>query len=423
MSRRAWFFVLGIIAIGAVLSLLVFMNSVPGLPDWAALCVLGAFATWSQLGRSVFKGRSREDVSISASPLLVFLAAGVFLLPPWQFVVLVLFPHAVEWVIERYRGSLSLSAWYIQAFNIANHVCCGFAARAGEFFVSANLPAGEFPTAAAALSAILLYLMLNHVLIAFAVVLARGVSWNVNGMLEWDTLMPNLLLLVMGYSLALLWEQSPWLILFGLAPVVLIRQALAVPQLRKEAQFDAKTGLYNAAHFSRLFRREMERAGRFAHPLSLIMVDLDLLRNVNNTYGHLAGDTVLACIGQIIRQVLRKYDIAGRFGGEEFTVVLAETRQDAALVVAQRLRQTIAATPITVRTNAQPIHVTASFGVASFPADATEPDDLIHQADVAVYQAKLQGRNCVVCFEDVPPSARLEIPGAEARTTRGQILP
>jgi diguanylate cyclase (GGDEF)-like protein/putative nucleotidyltransferase with HDIG domain len=186
-----------------------------------------------------------------------------------------------------------------------------------------------------------------------------------------------------------------------------------VPQLEKEANTDAKTSLWNTRHFNQLFAAELERAKRFGRPLSVIMADLDLLRNINNTYGHLAGDTVLTGIGQLIRQTVREYDIPSRFGGEEFCIVLLEAGQAEALAFAERLRHAVEAAAFGVPTSSAPIHVTMSLGIASFPQDGATPTDLTHEADVAVYQAKLRGRNRVVCAADVPHSAKLENAPAE----------
>ncbi|MBI5302781.1 MAG: diguanylate cyclase [Chloroflexi bacterium] len=330
--------------------------------------------------------------------------------------MLVFIPHIIEWIKARVQNSTSLRAWYIQPFNIANHICCGLVAQQIYQFSPALFSTDIAPARPiAALVALIVYVTLNQLLVGLAVVLARGSTWKNTGMLQWNTLMPDFMLLCLGYPLALLWEQNPWYSLFALSPLLLIQRALSVPQLQKEARVDAKTGLWNAAHFSRLFTLEMERAIRFARPLSVIMSDLDLLRNVNNTYGHLAGDTVLASISQVIRQIVREYDIAGRFGGEEFIVALPETEHAEAIAIAERLRENIAKTAIPVSTSPTPIYVTMSFGIASYPADATNTKELIHQADIAVYQAKLKGRNCVVSITDVPRSIRLENMSSENR--------
>ena len=152
----------------------------------------------------------------------------------------------------------------------------------------------------------------------------------------------------------------------------------------------------------------MKRTKRFNRPLALIMADLDLLRNINNTYGHLAGDTVLAGIARLIQQSLREYDMAGRFGGEEFILALPETDRASAYALAERLRKAIEKERFTVSTSPTPIGVTMSMGIACYPDDAIDMKTLVHEADVAVYHAKLSGRNCVVNVTEVPRSIRLE---------------
>ena len=126
-----------------------------------------------------------------------------------------------------------------------------------------------------------------------------------------------------------------------------------------------------------------------------MMCDLDLLRDINNDHGHLAGDAVLRGIADVFREELRHYDIPARFGGEEFSILLPETGAVQAVEIAERIRRSFAARRFEVETSTDPIRATVSIGVAEFPAAATGADALIHEADLAVYRAKLQGRNRV----------------------------
>src|SRR5881296_695392 len=174
--------------------------------------------------------------------------------------------------------------------------------------------------------------------------------------------------------------MNPWLIPFVVAPLVLIHRSLSVPQLQAEARVDPKTGLFNARHFAAALAEELGRAQRFERPMSLIMADLDLLRNINNTYGHLAGDAVLTGIADILRRHVRDYDVAARFGGEEFAIVLPETSLREAWRIAERIREATATTPIWAESVRQHVTVTLSLGVASFPAHGSDPDDLLHHA-------------------------------------------
>lgn len=403
MSRRAWANLWFVLLASAVLAGL----TLPGLAlspsQWLTFGALTVLATLAQLFEAEAPGFQ------AYYPTLVLIFAGVLLLPPFLFVLLVIIPHLVEWAHKRLIHSPRLRAWYVQPFNIAMHIIAASAARWIYTLVDADFsllhsPKGLLVITAAAST----YVVVNHVLAGLFLVLARGVTWRESGILGVENLLTDFILLCLGFLIAVHWTQSPWLVLPALAPLALIYRALSVPRLKQEAQTDPKTGLWNARHFTTLFTAELERARRFSRPLALIIADLDLLRNINNTYGHLAGDTVLAGIGQIIRQTIREYDIAGRFGGEEFAIVLPEVGLTEARVIAERLRRAVEKALFEVTTSATPVKATMSLGVACSPIDAIGLLDLIHEADIAVYQAKLKGRNCVVCAADIPSATKLK---------------
>ena len=188
-----------------------------------------------------------------------------------------------------------------------------------------------------------------------------------------------------------------------------------MPALQLEARVDPKTGLFNTRHFAAALAEELTRAQRFERPLSLMMLDLDLLRDINNKFGHLAGDAVLRGVADVLRRELRQYDIPARFGGEEFSIVLPETAPEQALEIAERIRRALSASRFEVETSTDPISATISIGVASYPADGQGAEELIHQADLAVYSAKLQGRNRAVAAS----SESSLLAGAHARAARG----
>jgi two-component system, cell cycle response regulator len=174
---------------------------------------------------------------------------------------------------------------------------------------------------------------------------------------------------------------------------------------------DGLTGLANHRQFQEVLRKEFSRAQRFSDPLSLIMIDLDHFKTVNDRFGHLFGDQVLREAGQLLKSDLRDMDLCARYGGEEFAAVLPKTMMTGALTVAERMltklnqhRFEAANGP---RTEAQPggspgptqVKVTASFGVASYPSkDVTTPDLLIQFADEALYRAKRQ-RNAICVYQ------------------------
>lgn len=403
MSHRAWAFISGILIAGLSLSILGLSEFNPAIASWTAFLVLTALATLANF----FQAEAPYHQLYSVN--LVFVFAAVLLLDPFLFALLVILSHGIGWVKERLTKSPYLRNWYLQPFNMSVHLISGFAARAVFIWVNGSMFI-FIPelTVAALAAAVVVYTAINHLAVGMAISLARGISMSKSGVLARESLQMDAVLLILGATVSVMWSVHPLLILLALSPLVLIYQVLKIPQLKQQAFTDEKTGLWNSRHFAKLLIAETERARRFNRPLAFLMADLDLLRNINNTYGHLAGDAVLASIGQIIRTNLRDYDIAGRFGGEEFAIALPETNLAQARAIAERIREAVQATRFEASTCPTPIRATMSLGVACFTEDATNTTALIHEADVAVYQAKLMGRNRVVCASEVPHSMRFD---------------
>jgi diguanylate cyclase (GGDEF)-like protein len=164
--------------------------------------------------------------------------------------------------------------------------------------------------------------------------------------------------------------------------------------LRQQATHDPLTGLWNRYALLEALQREQSRAAREGTPLAVIMVDLDHFKRVNDTYGHLAGDSVLREAAVRMQSVVRAYDQVGRYGGEEFLIVLPGTTAANAAQLAERLRVSIGGEPM-LADGIHRIGVTASFGVSACEGAAIEPCALIRLADEALYRAKERGRNCV----------------------------
>src|SRR5438034_1051374 len=306
--------------------------------------------------------------------------------------------HLPEWLKLRYR-------WYLQTFNICIFVLASMAVWfvARELFLHSNLVDNTaLRLATAGLIACVVFVTINHLLLAVMLHFARGHTLKETGLFDVENLSTDLVLAALGVATYAFWESNQWLIPFAVAPLVLVHRSLAVPQLQAEARVDPKTGLFNARHFATALSEEIGRARRFERPMSLIMADLDLLRDINNTYGHLAGDAVLKGIAEVFRAQLRHYDVPARFGGEEFSILLPETPPEQALEIAERIRKAVSETSFDVETSSEPIHATVSIGVAAFPKDGADANELIHQADLAVYRAKLQGRNRVLGASSEP---------------------
>ena len=162
---------------------------------------------------------------------------------------------------------------------------------------------------------------------------------------------------------------------------------------------DGLTGLYNYRHFQEIFSYSLAHSDRYKEQLSLILVDVDDLKYVNDTYGHREGDSVLSFIGTVLTESLRKIDISARYGGDEFAVVLPNTNKRGSLAVAQKIKDSIKNMPFKFK--GDELDVTLSIGIATYPQNADDKETLMEKADRALYESKNQGKNKVIHYEDI----------------------
>lgn len=172
-----------------------------------------------------------------------------------------------------------------------------------------------------------------------------------------------------------------------------LRNALRYQEALRSAYTDPLTGLCNRSNMLRQVQREVSLARREQRPMSLIIVDIDKFKSVNDRFGHLNGDQVICCVAQQLRESLRDFDLIFRYGGEEFVIVLNGTDVACARSIAERLRQTVAEHTCTL-SQGQEVSPTISLGVSEL-RDNEDPMELFARADLAMYQAKRRGRNTV----------------------------
>ena len=388
MTKRAWVYIWFILLSGAMVAGKLFFSPLPSTQSWIVFGLLTGLAVLAQLFKSEAPSHQLYH------PTLILFFAGVLLLPPNGFALMVILTHLIEWAKELSLKSKHLRAWYLQPFNISMHILVGIAARL--LYTLINPVPGVYDTLqalVAAFLAALAYVLLNHLIVGQALVLARGVSWKESGILNLDNLSTDFVMLTMGYVAAILMERTPWLVLPVLTPLYLIYRALSVPRLKQQVNTDPKTGLWNAKYFMNTLETELSRSTRFSRQLTVVMADLDLLRNINNAYGHLGGDAVLVGVADILKDHFREYDVIARFGGEEFAVMLPETSPEEAYPRIEAVRAAVAAAEFEAPTTRAKIKATMSFGVAGNYGMAAGAKEIIHHADVAVYEAKIQGRN------------------------------
>ncbi len=219
-----------------------------------------------------------------------------------------------------------------------------------------------------------------------AISLYAASHWDLNsaefspfryGMFEWST------------------QVSRFILLF-VASVLSMTIVVRAQRLRKLSTVDRLTGVLNRGFFDERMEEEMSRADRYGHPLSIAFIDLDRFKGFNDSYGHSAGDAALRTIATVLKNSVRRSDLVARYGGEEFVILLPETPAHVAEEKLEAIRQNVSATVIMLPRQMTPTHLTISVGIASAPDDGKEVDDLLHSADVRLFEAKRAGRDRVV---------------------------
>ncbi|MEO3874650.1 GGDEF domain-containing protein [Nonomuraea sp. B12E4] len=266
-----------------------------------------------------------------------------------------------------------------------------------------DLSRGSGPPIGFAVLAAVLFSLLNIALIAFAAHTADpDMTWRE---VLWDreSLLLDIVELCLGVTVSIGCGLNLTLLVLALPPVVLLQRSLLHAQLQAAARTDAKTGLLNAAAWQREADAEIVRARRTGDTLALLIIDIDHFKRVNDAHGHLVGDQVLAGVAATLRSQLREYDVVGRFGGEEFVVLLPSADIDEARRVAERLRTRIG--HMAIPADNTPIRITISTGVALMSVHGDDLIDLLAAADLALYRAKELGRNrvCIPAVQPPPP--------------------
>ncbi|WP_277949995.1 sensor domain-containing diguanylate cyclase [Bailinhaonella thermotolerans] len=238
-----------------------------------------------------------------------------------------------------------------------------------------------------------MFAVVNTALVAVA---ARGCDpearWR-DVLWDRESLILDVVELCLGVLVAIACALTPALLLLALPPVVLLQRSLLHAQLQAAARTDDKTGLLNAAAWQREAGTEIGRAQRTHESLALLIVDIDHFKRVNDKHGHLVGDQVLVAVASTLRSQLREYDVIGRFGGEEFVVLLPHSDLAEAKRVAERLRVRVARMALPAE-NAM-VSVTISIGVAIMRIHGDDLIELLAAADLALYRAKALGRDRV----------------------------
>src|SRR3954453_22402317 len=338
--------------------------------------------------------------NFSFPPNLIVFLCGALLLPPWAVAVLAVLSFLPGWLAHRFR-------WYMVAFNIANYAIAGLAAHmivrtAGNF---GGHWSPDFASAVALAAAAVAFVTINHALSVAVVTLARGRSLRHSAEDMLGVMPMDLALAMTGACLAALWLTTPALALLAFGPIVLIYRALWVPLLQHKSRTDPKTGLYNSEYLEKELEDSLASAKSGNRGLSVVMIDLDQLRLINNRHGHLAGDRLIRVLADAVSESATAHNgLAARFGGDELCVLLPDTGLDQAREIAEKMRARIEDIDVPFDDVGQRLSITASAGLAAYPEHADTAEGLLRVADAAVYDAKLGGRNRTRTA--LPPAAR-----------------
>ncbi|MHC1561221.1 GGDEF domain-containing protein [Actinomycetospora sp. C-140] len=397
--RRVVVAVLLVDLIAVVLSVAVAGLEPVGAADWRTLglLVLG-LVVHVETARGIER---RREIVADGQPYIelksVWSFAGLLLLPLGLALALVVVTFAYWWLRVSQRPVVH--RWTYSAATVLIASVAAWAVlelMPGGLLVKVAGPVGLLVLVAAGLTR----WVVNHGLVVFMICLsAPGTPWWKRLGSPTDTLI-GLGALALGAALAVVALTTPWLLPVLLVPVMGMHRGFLIQQFARAARTDPKTGLANATAWRDQADRELARLRRRGGELGVIMVDIDAFKAINDRHGHLVGDAVLRAVADTLRSEVRPYDAVGRFGGEEFVVLLAEAGPEEVGRIAERLRRSISECEVTVAPTlggGTVTGLTASIGTATFPQASRDVDGLMVSADTALYAAKHGGRNRVEC--------------------------
>jgi diguanylate cyclase (GGDEF)-like protein len=328
-----------------------------------------------------------------------FFAAAVLLAPAYAGICAAVV-HTHLWL----RSTGKRTPLYRQVFTTATFVLSSYAASAVIGYahgLSGWLGGPGIPSIPVLVIGTLVFLTVNTALVAGAIAVSNPQARIGQVLGDWDENLLEVTMLCLGALVAVAVSITPWLVVFVLPPLLVLHRAVLVRHLEEAASTDGKTGLLTAAAWHTRAERELARVTCGDEPRAVLVLDLDHFKAVNDTHGHLAGDEVLAAVADALRCEVRDRDLVGRFGGEEFVVLLAGRAGAVGSdlqAVAERIRRRVAALRVEIPTADGPLTIAGlsiSVGGAVHSGGGGELRQLLLIADAALYAAKRAGRDTV----------------------------
>jgi diguanylate cyclase (GGDEF)-like protein len=374
----------------------------PGIrgSEWAAFTVLAAASTLHlESARGIER---RREMAANTSPhtnlkcLWVF--ASLLLLPLSLVVPLVILSYVYSW-FRVYGRTVA----HRKVFSTATYVLASAAAaavlRAGGVLSEPRVPTGMW-SLLVLLAAAATWWLVNYALVVGAILLASPEATAREALGELSDQLVVCAGLGLGIAVAALQSSYPWVVPVLMVTVLALHRDLLLPQYQRAAGTDVKTGLATQSYWASAVPAELARAETLHSTVGLLLLDLDRFKEVNDTYGHPAGDKALRAVAETIRSEVRQGDLVARVGGDELAILLPGAEESEVMEVAERIRDRLATLTVSVNTtgngSAVLTGIPASFGAAVYPEVAGTMDQLVLAADNALLTAKRAGRNTII---------------------------
>ena len=382
-----------------------FVNGTRPAAGWVwlalALVVAGVASTEASLGVERKRRQSDDHPHLDLSSVWTFAGAVLLVGPLAALVAMAIYLHIYLRVWRRNKVPLHRVLFSTATILLAVQAAAAVTDRIGNDLLFHSV-AGVL----AVVAAMVVYMLVNLALVVLVIVVSgpsRRLATVRQAIGPFDDVALEFATLAMGALVAAAAATfGPPYVLLGLPPLIVLHRTRLVRQLEEDASTDGKTGLLTAAAWQEKAGRAVLRSERGEQPTSVLVLDLDHFKLVNDRFGHLVGDQVLAAVAASVRDEVRDEDLVGRFGGEEFVVLLQgaerEDPRSGARAVAERIRERIAALRVAVAGPHETVVVeglTVSIGGATAPRDGNDLAALLEIADAAMYEAKRAGRNLV----------------------------
>jgi diguanylate cyclase (GGDEF)-like protein len=413
LPRPALSYVLGVDAIAIVITTFAVAWTVSGAragvrpTEWVAFAVLTAASVLHlESARGIER---RREMAANTSPYTnlksLWVFAGLLLLPLCLVVALIAITYGYSWIRVYGRTIAHRKVFSACTFILASAAAAAVL-RAGGLLTEPRVPTGPW-TLLVVLAAATTWWLVNFALVIGAILLSSPDATARSALGDLAEQLVVVAGLGLGVAVAALQASYPWVVPVLMVTVLTLHRDLLLPQFQRAAGTDVKTGLATPAYWANAVPTELARAETLRSSVGLLLMDLDKFKEINDTYGHPAGDQALRAVAESIRAEVRQGDLVARVGGDELAVLLPGATEPEVLEVAERIRDRLSALSVAVETatarTAVISGVPASFGAAIYPDVAETMDQLILAADNALLTAKRDGRNRVVTARPNPP--------------------